>query len=128
MAQESRQAQAQPQAPARYNVGLKDDCPFDVLSVGGVTFQKRSEDVSDKRDASGATVRTERRGTFVSLSADDIARVRAAAERKVIRAAAPRPLKYDVDDRRYERHPSDTPVSKWIYLHPAPQEAQPAAS
>ena len=106
------------EGPSPWHIGLTANSPYDYLTVGGVTFHRQTEDVADKPNAAGETIRIPRQGQVVLLDADTVARVKQAAVRKVIRTASKRPVKYDIADPRYRRDASDVPVARFIYMVP----------
>lgn len=122
---ETFQAEPVPVVP-KYWIGLIDGAPFDYIGVGGITFHKRTEDVSDQPDSSGQTIRIPRKGQIVPLSDAIVERIKRAAARKVVRRNAPRPMTFSLDDPRYIRDASDTPISRYIYMQQMPEvDAQP---
>lgn len=110
-----------------FRCGLRSDCPFGVLHLGGREFVKSSERVS------GSGVDTRRDavpGTIHDLSEAQVKAIAEAAKRKVIRTQRTskggiRGVLLDSSDRHYRKDAGDKPVSEWAYLEPV--EASPYA-
>lgn len=102
--------------PTYFHIGLTAACPYDSLTVGGVTFHKFTEDVAEKPNSAGETIRTQRQGQIVPLDEEAAKRVKRLSTQRVIRMNGARRTKWAIEDPRYRRDASDTPVGKFMYM------------
>lgn len=70
--------------PKPYLLFVTDDCPFDVVHLGGVDFPKRTEILESDKN-SGVTHRTTQRGIIKHLYPDDLEAIARFKETKFIR-------------------------------------------
>lgn len=114
-----------------YHFGVNADSPFHAITLGGVTFTRRTAKVSF--DENGDTIRSYVDGHYARLTLEQVDRIKKAAANHYVRMvgeedgedgarqlAAPIVYQLNPTGRRFrEKGPHDEPVSKWIYIEPA---------
>lgn len=105
-----------------YNLGTFKTCPYFNVHAGGMEFARQSEHVSFNEDTR-STVRSARAGTYAFLTDADVAKVKAAVAKKVVRflnADKTRGLILTKDSPRYRAMPNDEPLGRHVYMREAP--------
>lgn len=100
-----------------YRIGVTPDCPVHQITVGGQNFTRRSEVVTGY---GSETRRREIQGSVVRLDDDDIAKIRKAATRKIVRSTrGERPVSrvHSRDARFFNDREGDVEAGKFIYVH-----------
>jgi len=110
---------------ALHQIGLNDDCPFQYLTIGGISVPKWTQTVS------GKGVRTKRdkvRGVVMDLTPEQIERIKAGAANKVIRSTRgkrARHMLWAKDFKGYKHNPeTDRDVSSFVYIRPTREDPQ----
>lgn len=112
------------EAKRSYWFGVLPDCPFQNVSVGGITFHTFTEKVEHK-DGKLMTQRTKRPGAVVELEAHVIEKVEKLLGRLKIRRLAERRAEVIDPEAKhrnplmgYRPHAGDVPLADFLYFIP----------
>lgn len=107
-----------------YHLGVLPGCPHQTVHVNGMCFTLAAETVLINRDTK-ATERSKRRGDFVKLSEEEVAKTIAKVKRKVIRWENKATLRghiENMDKPGFALQPGDEPLGWYLFLREAPVE------
>ena len=107
-----------------HRIGVTNDCPVHSVTVGGFNFPRRTERVTGH---GAETRRDEVRGAIVELQEGDMDRIKAAADKRIVRSTRQgrRAQVYHVDQKYFRPNEADEPVSKYLYAEPISAEVSP---
>lgn len=111
-----------------YHIELTEECPFGSLSYGTQTFHKTTAKSTQDADAMEMTYDRVVRGQDVYLYADDLAAIKAAKGKKVIRVVSEKTGRSQIHRthaRRYHPKRGDTPVEKYLIMYPTTKPTEP---
>lgn len=124
-----------------YHFGVAQDAPFHAITLGGVTFTRKTAKVT--LDENGETVRSFVDGHYTRLTLEQVERIKKAADEHFVRLvgneededappralAAPIVFQLNPGGRRFRTQgPNDEPVGKWIYIEPASENPHGASA
>lgn len=102
-----------------HRIGLNSDCPVDQVSLGGLSFVKKSQKVTGYGHE---TERTNVTGTEIMVTEDQLKGAFKAATTRVIRTAGgkgkERSRIYDTTSRRFRARAEDMPLIGYVYADP----------
>jgi hypothetical protein len=107
-----------PQGKRKYYLGLKDNCPMASITVGGYTFQRKTEKIDRSHSEGGMFLnRFQQPGTPTYLDENDIASIKASAENCIIRMTghnAPVAQKLAKSTFGFQALSDDIPASEFL--------------
>ena len=102
-----------------HRIGLNSDCPVDQVSLGGLSFCKKTQKVTGYGHE---TERTNVRGTELMVTEDQLRAALKAAHTRVIRTAGgkgkERSRVYDTTARRFRSRDGDVALVDYVYAEP----------
>lgn len=108
-----------------YWLGVLDQCPMEVVTLGGIAFCRRTHSpyyVEGERTPR----KVERRGQILHLTEEQIEAVKANARTKLVRRTGRRAEIVQATgsaNRRFIRYPSDEPIGTFVYCVPVDEAA-----
>lgn len=98
-----------------YWCGTRDDCPFQNVTLGGFSFPKFVETVSD--DVGMITQRDKHKGQIYHLTQKQVEKIKDAAIRKVI-AIGSVPRWHNRGNPKYRPAANHVPSGRFVYMVP----------